>query len=137
MRDLDDFPKFPKSKRGTFRYWYWHWRAFNRVAKDLGIWKFKYIFHDLEKPFLRLFLPYKIVQKIHRSHNKHHLEYPGQKDWEAMYIDWECSQYTKETCPRNAIDEAELLYLNDGMDKEDYIDFMTTALKIRSQHEKR
>jgi len=136
MRDLNNFPMFPKSKRGTFRYWFWHWRAFNRVAKDLGIWKFKYIFHDLEKPFLKLFLPYKIVQKIHRSHNKHHLEYPGQKDWEALYIDWECSQYTKEACPRNAIDEAELLYLNDGMDKEDYIDFMITALKIRSQHEK-
>ena len=136
MRDLDDFLKFPKSKRSTFRYWYWHWRAFNRVAKNLGIWKFKYIFHDLEKPFLKIFLSYKIVQKIHRSHNRHHLEYPGQKDWEALYIDWECGRYTKEACPRNAVDEAELLYLNGGMNKEDYIEFMNTALKINKNGKK-
>jgi hypothetical protein len=63
-------------------------------------WKFKYLFHDFEKPWMKLFMKYKSVQKWHREHNKHHLEY-GLKhgwdnvDWEALIIDWECSRLSK------------------------------------------
>jgi len=97
---------FGKEEKSTFRYWLAHWCAFNMTALNMGIWKPKYIFHDIEKPFMRLFMEYDKVKKWHRTHNKHHLEY-GLKhgwdsiDWEALMIDWECSQYSKISALRD------------------------------------
>ena len=56
---------------------------------------------------VKLFMSYETLQKFHRKHNRHHLEYknPNKIDWEAMVIDWECSRFTKINCPRNAKDE--------------------------------
>jgi len=54
-------------------------------------------------------MPYEKVQKFHRLHSRHHLEYPGERDWEAMIIDWECSRYTKQASPRTAKEELERL----------------------------
>lgn len=113
---------FTKKDRSTFGYWFAHWCAFQMVALLLHVWKLKYLIHDIEKPWMKLFCSYKTVQKWHREHNKHHLEY-GEKngydkvDWEALIIDWECSRFTKENCPRNAREEAtyqlwELKYSN-------------------------
>lgn len=104
--------KFTKADRSTFKYWFAHWCAFQIVALNLGIWKFKYLFHDFEKPWLRLFLSYKKVQSWHRWHNSHHLEYGLQHgfdriDWEALMIDWECSGFSKEACPRDCRAEME------------------------------
>ena len=102
------FKKFSKEQRSSFAYWYYHWKAFNLTAFHLGCWKFKYLFHDIEKPWLMLFLrDYEKVQTWHRVHNKHHIEYPNilDIDWEAVVIDWESSQYTKFACPRNAYQE--------------------------------
>lgn len=72
-----------------------------------GMWKVKYLFHDIEKPWLKLFMKYSDVQKFHRSHNRHHLSYKGNRgiDWEALAIDWDCGRYTKEACPRNVYEE--------------------------------
>ena len=47
---------FDKSQRSKFKYWFAHWCAFNMTALNLGVWKFKYLFHDIEKPWLMLFL---------------------------------------------------------------------------------
>ena len=58
--------RFTKAQRSTFHYWYYHWACFNLLAKKLGVWKFKFLFHDIEKPFLKLFLPYPKVKKWHR-----------------------------------------------------------------------
>lgn len=100
------FKKFTKDSRSSFQYWYYHWKAFNLVAKELGTWKFKYLFHDFEKPWLKLFLPYEKVQKLHRKWNRHHLpkltDKPKQVDWEAAIIDWECSRFTKINAPMTA-----------------------------------
>jgi len=91
---------FDKSNRSSFSYWFAHWCAFQMCALNLRRWKFKYLFHDFEKPWMKLFCKYKTVQKWHRNHNRHHLEY-GLKhgwdkvDWEALIIDWECSRFTK------------------------------------------
>jgi len=102
------FKKFKKNERSSFAYWYYHWKAFNLVALSLGAWKFKYLFHDIEKPWLRLFWPYEKVQAYHRTHSNHHVEYPAKKssdyDWEAMVIDWECSPYTKVAAKWHAVD---------------------------------
>ena len=103
---------FTKKERSTFPYWFAHWCAFNMTALNCHAWKFKYLFHDFEKPWLRLFMPYKKVQKWHRRHNKHHIQWADyhdnrydKLDWEAMMIDWECSRFTKQGCPLNAAQE--------------------------------
>ena len=125
------FKKFDKSQRSSFSYWYNHWRAFNEVARDLHIWKLKYLLHDIEKPWLKLILrDYKKVQKWHRLHNSHHLEYPGEKDWIAMIIDWECSRYTKKAAPRTAIEEANEKLHNGSMTYKDYCTFISLARQI-------
>ena len=55
---------FDKSQRSKFDYWFAHWCAFNMTALNLGVWKFKYLFHDIEKPWLMLMWKnYKRVQQ--------------------------------------------------------------------------
>jgi hypothetical protein len=88
------------------------------TALNLGVWKFKYLFHDFEKPWLMLlWKDYPRVQKWHRTHNRHHLEYAGGKvyDFEAMVIDWECSRFTKSQSPLTAKEEYEK-YISDSPD---------------------
>jgi len=101
--------RYPPSEKSTFAYWFAHWRAFNKTAWRLGVWRPKYLFHDIEKPFLMwLWKDYPRVQKWHRTHNSHHWEYndcKGPHDWLAMVIDWECSPMTKEACPWGARDK--------------------------------
>lgn len=99
---------FNKEERSTFKYWFAHWCAFQMTALNLKCWKFKYLFHDIEKPWLMLlWKDYKRVQKWHRNHSKHHIEYPNEYyiDWEAVVIDWECSRFTKIASPRTAREE--------------------------------
>lgn len=99
--------RFTKAQRSTFHYWYYHWACFNLLAKKLGVWKFKFLFHDIEKPFLKLFLPYPKVKKWHREHNDHHLAYGfkhgfDKMDWLAVALDWECSRFSKKEAQLNA-----------------------------------
>ena len=105
------FTKFDKSHRSGFRYWYNHWKAFNLTALALGAWKLKYLFHDIEKPWLMILWnrDYKRVQKWHRTHNPHHFGYKNAPnyDYEAMVIDWECSRFTKLAAQKNAREHAE------------------------------
>ena len=99
---------FSKKERSSFPYWFAHWCSFNMTALNLKMWKPKYLFHDIEKPWLMLFWgDYKRVQKFHREHNRHHLEYKGKKgfDFEAMVIDWECSRFTKAEAQATAREE--------------------------------
>lgn len=131
------YPKFTKEQRSTFPYWFWHWLAFNRTAMEWKVWKIHHIFHDIEKPFLRLFFPYKTVQKWHRTHNPHHLEYrkPEKRNWEDMVIDWECSGLTKVACPYNAIEEANIKLEDKSMSYHDYQTFVSTWGRMcRNKH---
>ena len=97
-------PRFKKSDRSSFAYWFAHWAAFQMVALNLGIWTPRYLFHDFEKPWLKLFLPYHTVQKFHRRNNRHHISFrsPERIDWVGLVIDWECCRFTKIECPLNA-----------------------------------
>ena len=45
---------FSKSERSSFKYWFAHWCAYNMTALNLGMWKPKYLLHDIEKPWLML-----------------------------------------------------------------------------------
>lgn len=97
---------FKEKDRGKFNYWFAHWCAFQMVAVLHGMWKPKYLLHDIEKPWMMLFIrDYKKVQHIHRTKNRHHLEYEGgvfNMDIEGTIIDWECSRFTKEKSPLTA-----------------------------------
>lgn len=126
---------FTKEDRSTFPYWFAHWCAFQMTALNCHAWKFKYLFHDMEKPFLKLVMPYKKLQRFHRIHNKHHPEWldhklqcqkyiPNDKevnklldkfDFEAAIIDWECCRFTKISCPLDAFGETNRI-LNDAFE---------------------
>lgn len=128
---LNNLKKFDKKDRSKFNYYFYHVLAFNLVAKELHCWKLKYLFHDFEKPWLKLIWgDYKKVQKWHRTHNAHHLEYPKEKDYEAMVIDWECSRYTKYAAPRTALQEAAYKLNDSSMKYSDYCAFVSTAVKM-------
>lgn len=104
---------FDKSERSSFSYWFAHWCAFQMCALNLRRWKLKYLFHDFEKPWMKLFCKYKTVQKWHREHNSHHLEYGlkhgwAKVDWEALIIDWECSRFTKTEAQLDAYETMKL-----------------------------
>ena len=112
---LSKLKKFDKSQRSTFSYWINHWLAYNLVALKLGVWKPKWLLHDIEKPWLKLFWgDYKRVQKWHKHHNKHHI-FSGRRyglnkiDWLAAVIDWECSRFTKYAAPKTARQEVTAL----------------------------
>lgn len=109
MSILKDYiVRFNKDDRSTFSYWFAHWCAFNMTTLNYKKWKVKYLLHDIEKPWLKLFLSYDKVQRWHNLHHKHHLLHYFIKykvDWEAMIIDWECGRLTKQQCPRNAVNE--------------------------------
>lgn len=93
---------FDKSQRSTFKYWFAHWCAFQMTALNLGCWKWRFLLHDWEKPWLKLILPYDKVKRIHIRFSHHHTASPRKKDWLAMVIDWECSRFTKSASPMNA-----------------------------------
>ena len=121
---------FNKNQRSTFKYWFAHWSAYQMTALNLGIWKFKYLFHDIEKPWLLLWfklfntqeVAYVKVQKWHRYHNKHHLTYWTDRyfdkkflkklDFDAMIIDWECSRFTKSAAQKNARETLDMILDN-------------------------
>lgn len=136
---MRNYKKFPKNKRSTFPYWFWHWLAFNDVAMEWGVWQFHHIFHDMEKPWLRLIFPYHKVQRIHRTNNSHHLEYkhPENRNWLDMVIDWEASSRTKDACPYNAIQEANIKLESGEMCYDDYQMFISVWGRLmRERHEK-
>ena len=121
--------KFTKQERSTWPYFWAHWFAFQMVAINLRVWRLKYLFHDWYKPWLKMFgVPYKKIQKFHRYHSTHHIEYfenprniPTEFDWDSLIIDWECSQYTKEACPRNALQEMEYVIQTS---QDDYLKYV-------------
>jgi hypothetical protein len=116
------FRKFSKEERSSFSYWFNHWKAYNWVAWNLGVWQPRFLLHDIEKPWLKLLWgDYKRVQKWHKHHNKHHIfsgrHYGLNKvDWLAAVIDWEASRYTKYSAPRTAFEEAN--YIISGKDNK-------------------
>lgn len=132
---------FSKNERSTFKYTFAHWCAFQMTALNNNGWKFKYLFHDIEKPFLKLIWDYKKVQKWHRFHNSHHIENyfiqmcksNGENcnfDWEATIWDWECSHLTKVACPLLAKETLELEYKK-LLDKDNnYVNEICRTYKI-------
>lgn len=104
----------PEEKSG-FKYWFAHWCSYNMTALNLKCWKWKYLLHDIEKPWLKLLWgDYQKVREWHRKNNRHHLTYknPNNIDWEAMILDWECSRFTKQDSKLNAVEQYEYFIKN-------------------------
>ena len=117
---------FKETEKSTFKYWFAHWCAYQMTALNLKCWKFKYLFHDAEKPWLKLWWgEYEKVRQWHRYHNKHHLAYKNinKIDWEALIIDWECSRFTKEDSPKTAREMYDY-FLNIRFKRGDYTNEM-------------
>ena len=109
------FKKFTVKEKSTFKYWYYHWLAFNYTAWKLGVWKPKWLLHDIEKPWLKLIWgDYLRVRQWHKHHNSHHIFYGRRNgmnkiDWLGAVIDWECSHLTKCAAVRNGREEVDYL----------------------------
>lgn len=105
------FKKFTKEERSNIDYWFWHWLAYNYTAWKLGVWKPKWLLHDIEKPWLKLIWgDYERVRRWHKHHNSHHVFYGRRNglnkvDWLGAVIDWECSRLTKLQAPKTAREE--------------------------------
>ena len=132
---------FNKNDRATCKYTCAHWCAFQMTAWNKKCGKFKYLFHDIEKPFLNLIWPYKKVQKWHRFHNNHHIEnyfYQMGKthfkkcdyDWATTVIDWECSHYTKTACPLLAKATLDLEYERLKNNENEYVNEIRKIYEI-------
>lgn len=104
---------YPETEKSTFSYWFAHWRAFQKTAFKLRVWKPWYLFHDIEKPFLMwVWKDYPRVRAWHRKHNRHHYQYDNGEiapwlwcDYTAMVVDWECSHFSKLDAQLDAFDE--------------------------------
>ena len=133
---LGKLRKFDKKDRSTFPYWFSHWAAYNLVAMKLGVWKPKWLLHDIEKPWLKLIWgDYKRVQKWHKHHNRHHIFYGrlhglNKIDWLAAVLDWEASRYTKYAAPRTARQEIERMLTEDTTK---YTDDEIEAIRVNTK----
>lgn len=98
---------------------------------ELHAWKLKYFFHDMEKPWLKLFWKdYARVQKWHRTHNRHHLESSRPIDYEGLVIDWECSRLTKVSSPLRAMEEARVKLADGEIDETTFNKIADAAKKL-------
>lgn len=123
---------FESSEKSTFSYWFAHLLAFNMTAILCCHWRFKYLFHDFEKPWLKLVFPYNKVKVWHRKHSRHHLGYrnPEKIDWIAWAIDNECGRFTKEHSPLTCREYFEKKLLMGDPILTKYKDRALSAMKI-------
>lgn len=89
-----------------------HRHAFRKIEKQLlGHNTIRSLFHDLDKVFLYVFLPYKTVHNLHRVHSRHHsIKAHTHNDYVQMVIDWECARFTKPDKPLNARETLDKFY---------------------------
>ena len=96
-----------------------HRKAFRNIEKELlGHNTFRSLFHDLDKVFLYMFLPYKTVHNFHRKYSRHHsIKAHTRSDYIQMAIDWECARFTKPDKPLDARKTLDMFYpeLKDDM----------------------
>ena len=102
------------SKRGS-TYWFAHWCAYNMTAINCNAWKFKYLFHDIEKPWLELIMPHDKVKRLHQKHNRHHFTYR-----KRSRVDWECGRFTKAFRSETAREVAKLRLLDERINLDEY-----------------
>jgi hypothetical protein len=98
---------------GGFRYWMAHWAMVNYIALKLGRWRVRYLFHDIEKPWMDMLYDHKFTKKYHVTHSRHHIEYAKAHpeiplkdacDWQEMVLDFESARVTKAEKPLDAYD---------------------------------
>lgn len=96
---------FNKSERGTLKYMWARWHAFNMCALNLKCWRFSYIFYNIDEILCKCVgLD---IHKWHKSHRRHHIEYlgkhsPDKINWDMIFIGWECSKLINDIKPNNS-----------------------------------
>lgn len=76
--------KFTLEECATLPYWWHHYLAVNAIAAMCHVWSFRFLFHDLEKPFLKfLWGDPDRVQEFHVTHANHH---PHNKPFEKVNL---------------------------------------------------
>ena len=105
-------------------YTWKHYLTFLATEKKI-IGYYKYIFHDIDKLFMYILLPFlgkRRIGQIHQKYQKHHPIYtigkgkikqfksPSSVNWEEAIIDWECAKISKPDKPLNARDTMEKFY---------------------------
>lgn len=80
-----------------FKYWFNHWFTYQLVAILHHCWRFRFLFHDIEKPWLNLFWTKAKVKDW--QHNRHHIIFTDNPDYLG---DWECARFTKSDKPLTA-----------------------------------
>lgn len=99
-----------------------HINAFAKTEKKLTGWRI-YLFHDWDKIFLYVFLPFlapKFISRFHQRHSNHHPTYikngvrhlkpRRQINFVEAVIDWECARYTKPDKPLDAYNTMKKYY---------------------------
>jgi len=78
-----------------------HRRAIREIERKYkGYNTLSIYFHDLDKLILYLFLPKKIVTKIHRMFSLHHVgNIFGNINIDEAIFDWEYTRFTKDDKP--------------------------------------
>lgn len=88
-------------------YTFKHWLMVLKLEKKY-IGYYKYPFHDLDKLFMYIFVPYlgtKVIQKIHTKFANHHLrKYKKHMNFDEAILDWESARFTKPDKPLDAWD---------------------------------
>lgn len=78
-----------------------HYFYFMKIQKKL-LGRYKYLFHDLDKILMYIFIPWlgtKKIKKIHQSINKHYIKihkFSYECNYEEAIIDWECFRFSKK-----------------------------------------
>ena len=93
------------------KYWFAHWCAYQMTAINLGVWRFRFLFHDMDKIILMNIFDSEKAQKIHTRFSSHHFTGHHKKyDYMGMVIDWECSRFTKKHAQMNAYNTLHTLH---------------------------
>ena len=112
-------------KKRTIKSWFIHWKKFNSFAFNEGVWKFRYIFHDVDKPCLRLIgMSSEKIEDYHKTRSNHHLEYknPNKIDYNAVIINWETSKSAIE------ILNSEIIERGDSINVDKLINTLITLI---------
>ena len=103
--------KLLKNKFACIKYTTDHRKAFIKLEKELlGRNTLRGYMHDVDKVFLKIFLPEDVVHKIHTRFSHHHRKAHTKKDYQQMVIDCECARFTKPDKPLNARETLEAYY---------------------------
>lgn len=108
-----------------------HYFAFMKLQKKV-LGRYKYKFHDVDKIFMYLFLPFlgvEFIKIIHSRINKHHIndfKSTCECNYEEAILDWECARFTKPDKPETSYE-----FINSNNKSSHYFNLLETWKKMK------